>query len=90
MELHVVYSKVISVAAQWRSIGSSLGLLDWQLATIKADNPNSVKGCLWAMLAEWLKKAYDVERNGEPTMARLAQAVRDPAGGNNPALADNL
>ena len=80
------------MAVQWRSIGLSLGLLDGQLATVEANNNYRVEGCLRDMLGLWLKKSYDFKKNinGEPTMARLAQAVRDPAGGNNPALADTL
>jgi len=38
------------------------------------------------MLATWLQKNYDVKRFGEPTWAKLVEAVSHSAGGGKPSL----
>ena len=42
------------------------------------------------MLTQWLKRNYNVKKFGEPSWQRLVEAVGDPAGGTNPALANQI
>ena len=46
--------------------------------------------CLTDMLESWLNKSYDVIQYGEPSWQMLENAVRARAGGNNPAIADQI
>ena len=42
------------------------------------------------MVTEWLKRNYNVKKFGEPTWQWLVEAVGDPAGGANTALAREI
>ena len=77
------------MAGEWRNIGLALRLDDSQLGVIQRDNPD-VNGRLTDMLRQWLNKTYDVEQFGQPSWQMLVEAVRSPAGGNNPALAAQI
>ena len=77
------------MAVEWRNIGLALRLDDSQLGVIQRDN-QGIYGCLTDMLRQWLNKTYDVEQFGQPSWQMLAEAVRSPAGGNNPALAAQI
>ena len=77
------------VAARWKDIGLALRLDPDKLDVIKTDH-NNCKDCLTHMLSLWLKKSYNTERFGDPSWQLLARAVGDPAGGNNPALAEEM
>ena len=81
--------KLLPVAAKWRDIGLVLGISDPKLETIEA-NKSDVKDRLTDMLRLWLNKAYDVERYGQPSWQGLREAVKNPAGGDSPALADEI
>ena len=50
----------------------------------------SVGPCLSSMVTEWLKRNYNVKKFGEPTWQWLVEAVGDPAGGANTALARKI
>ena len=84
--MYDVKSKLINVATKWRDIGLALGISDPKLETIEA-NKSSAKENLTDMLRLWLNK---VESHGEPSWRKLREAVRDPAGGNSPAVADQI
>ena len=88
-DLHEVRSQLMEVAVRWRDIGLELGLSDPRLETIQADNKD-VTSCLTAMLRDWLNRTYNTTVHGEPSWLRLSEAVRHRAGGNNPALADEI
>ena len=75
------------MVARWKDTGLALRLNPSQLDEIESDNKQS-SDCLTRVLTLWLKKAYNTERFGEPSWEQLAKAVADPAGGNNPALAE--
>ena len=77
------------MVARWKSIGLALRLDPSQLDEIETDNRNA-SDCLIRVLTLWLNKAYNTERFGEPSWELLAKAVADPAGGNNPALAQEI
>ncbi len=42
------------------------------------------------VLCKWLQKAYKVDRYGEPTWKMLSEAAASRAGGDNPALAEEI
>ena len=88
-DLQDVKTKLLPVAAKWRSIGLALRLSDGDLETVQDDNTR-VHERLTGMLRLWLNKSYNVAKFGEPSWAKLKEAVRSPAGGANPALADKL
>ena len=88
-DLYEVNSELVDVAGRWRNIGLALHLKDPKLSIIQ-DNNSDVTTRLTDMLRQWLNKTYDVERFGQPSWQMLAEAVRSPAGGNNPALAAQI
>ena len=77
------------MADKWKDIGLVLGISDPHLQTV-AVNKSDVIDCLTEMLRLWLNKVYNVGRYGEPSWQKLREAVRKPAGGNNPAHADTF
>ena len=88
-DLFDVKSVLLPVVARWKHIGLVLGLDPSELKRIEREN-RSTSDCLTRILTLWLKKAYNTERFGEPSWDLLARAVADPAGGNNPALAEEI
>ena len=85
-----MYSELIPVAANWRSIGVALRLKHKTLDSIQVGNSGDPTLCLTAMVREWLSRNYNVKRFGEPTWQRLVEAVGHPAGGANMALAREI
>ena len=77
------------VTDRWKHIGLALRLDPSELKVIEREN-RDLEDCLTEALALWLRKAYNTERFGEPSWELLARAVGDPAGGNNPALAEKI
>ena len=88
-DLFDVKRELLPVAARWKDIGLALRLGPSQLDEIENDNRNA-SDCLTRVLTLWLKKTYNTERFGEPSWELLARAVADPAGGNDPALAEEI
>ena len=85
-DLFDIYSELLPVASKWKNIGLALRLAPDLLDTIGAKE----RDCLLAVLTQWLKKTYNVERFGEPSWKLLVKAVSDPAGGSDRALAGNI
>ena len=83
-------SKLAPVTARWKRIGLALRLNPSELKRIKRENRDNLEDCLTEVLTLWLKKAYNTERFGEPSWELLARAMAHPAGGNNPALAEEI
>ena len=84
-----VKRELISIADKWKDIGLALRLKPATLNTIEGSRIN-LKDRLSDVLAEWLNKAYNVQRFGQPSWQLVVRAVRDPAGGDNQALADTM
>ena len=68
----------------------ALGLRPAVVDTIAATYCGNPKQCLREVIVRWLRKTYDVDRHGPPTWRTLVKAVSDKAGGNNPALAEDI
>ena len=75
------------VSAKWNSIGIALQLKPNTLDCIRASN---IDDPLTSVVKEWLKRNYDVRRFGEPTWHWLVEAVSNPAGGADMALARDI
>ena len=88
-DLSDIIKELTDVVANWKDIGTLLGIRDGQLQAIQLQG-NSPLGCLREMLVTWLRRNYNVERFGKPTWVKLVEAVNDPAGGGNPSLANEI
>ena len=88
-DLPDIIRELTDVVANWRDIGTLLGIRDGQLQAIQLQ-ANSPLGCLREMLVTWLRRNYDVKRFGEPTWVKLVEVVNDPTGGGNPFLATEI
>ena len=78
------------VSAKWKSIGIALRLSPNTLDRIQDEKRAEPSACLTSLVAEWLKKNYNVKKFGEPTWQRLVEAVGHPAGGADMALARKI
>ena len=83
-------SELLPLTARWKQIGLALRLDPSELKRIEREKRDSAEDCLTEALTLWLNKAYNTERFGEPSWELLARAVAHPAGGNNPALAEEI
>ena len=89
-DLFEVKSELTPVVAHWKDIGIALRLNPNILGRIDAGNSGDPTACLTSMVTEWLKRNYNKEKFGEPTWRWLVQAVGDPAGGADMALASSI
>ena len=79
-----VYLRVkSSISSQYYDFGIALGIPPDVLSNIKEEP----KRALSNVLQEWLKQNYNTDKHGLPTWRKLVEAVDNPAGGNNHALA---
>ena len=85
-----VYREVVGLAGKWSDMCLALGLLPSDMSAIEAAHPGNPHGCLRAVVVKWLQKSYDYQRHGPPTWQMLVEAVGDPAGGYNCALAEAI
>ena len=74
---------------KWKDISLALGLPPSKLAKIERESEDPCD-CLTQCLTLWLKREYKTEKFGKPSWMLLARAVGDPAGGNDPALAEEI
>ena len=88
-DLFDVRQELLPVCKQWLSIGFALRLKISVLDDIRRNGGNPTD-CLTSVVKEWLNRKYRVEEFGEPTWQRLVEAVSDPAGGANMALARDI
>ena len=89
-DLFDVKRELISVAGNWKSIGTALQLKRTQLKHIQTVNDGDPNACLTSVVTEWLNRKYNVKRFGEPTWQFLVEALSDPAGGVSMELASNI
>ena len=85
-----VYREVSGLAGNWSSMCLVLGLLPSDQSAIELAHPGNPHGCLRAVVVKWLQKGYNFQRFGSPTWRMLVEAVADPVGGNNGALAETI
>ena len=85
--LTAVYNVVLPVSSKWYGFCIYLGLQAPRLDVIAKNNPNNTDDCLMCGLKDWLMKNYKTEEHGPPTWRKLVEAVGNPSGGENRALA---
>ena len=85
-----VFEEVITMAGSWEQLAVGLRLPPPKKSLIAIKHCNSPERCLLAVVEEWLKGDYDVEKYGHPSWRLLVRAVADPIGGANPALAHSI
>ena len=85
-----VYREVLDLAVNWMDVGLVLGIRHTYLTEVRSTYRESPRKCLKETLAQWLKRAYNVDRNGLPTWKKMVEVTADPIAGENPALATTL
>ena len=81
-------SQLLPIASRWENLGLALKLRPHVIDTIKT-NRTGVEGRLIDVLSKWLKKADNI-LSEDPSWEVLVEAVANPTGGNNPALAERI
>ena len=61
--------------ARWKGLGLNLGLSPKGLEVIENDSSRT-DDWLHAVLFQWLKRNYEVDKYGLPSWSRLAEAVK--------------
>jgi len=89
-DTHDVYTAILDLAGMWRDMCFALRLRPAVVDTIAATWGGNPRQCLREVIIRWLRKTYDVDRHGPPTWRTLVKAVSDKAGGDNPALAEQI
>ena len=82
----MVLDHLKNVKAECYKIGTALHLKQGELDAIKRESADCAEAMI-KIITSWLRKNYDLERFGEPTWKALVEAVANPIGGNNNALA---
>ena len=85
-----VNEALITMAGSWNRIAVSLRLPPHLTRVITKQYSNNPNDCLLAVVEEWLKGVHSVQEHGHPSWRGLVQAVANPAGGANPALARSI
>ena len=67
--------KELGAFAKWDNLGLNLGLSADRLEVIKQD-AGLTEGRLQAVLSDWLRRNYNVQRYGLPSWMALANAVQ--------------
>ena len=80
----------MNISARYYNLGIELGLHPGKLEAVQQTYSLNVTEALTQVLLLWLRRQYDVETHGPPTWQRLREAVESPAGGDNPALAEEI
>lgn len=69
--LAILYRVLLSVASQWKNIGTLLGLNPDEFNTIKSDEDDT-RSCLRSMLALWLKQIDPL-----PTKSKIITVLKE-------------
>ena len=78
------------MARSWKQMAAGLRLPPSVQSLIATEHSNNPHRCLFVAVEEWLKGVCNVQKYGHPSWRTLVQAVADPAGGANPALAHSI
>ena len=87
--LSEVYKEVFTKAPRWSDICCVLNLPHEETIRKETQGDDCAR-CLRMVLRMWLQKSYNYQRWGHPTWRMLVEAVGDPAGGNDCALAETI
>ena len=75
-----------SISSQYFDFGIALGIPPDYLGDIREEPRRALSNVLQA----WFKQNYNTEKHGLPTWRKLVEAMDNPAGGNNHALAKTI
>ena len=89
-DVYDVYEEVITMAGSWEQMAVGLSLPPPMKSLIATKHSKYPNRCLFVVVEEWLKGVHNVQRYGHPSWHTLVQAVADPIGGANPALAHSI
>ena len=89
-DLFDVMSEIMSLCGRYLSLGRALRLKAGDLDAIRRENLHDANQALNDVLLLWLRQKYNVQKFGLPSWRMLVQAVDNPAGGNNHALAKKI
>ena len=82
-----MYREVVNIQSSYYQFGIELGLPLREMDVVKKEFQHDIVQAFTEVLRIWLRHRYNVEKYGAPTWRRLVEAVDNPAGGNNHALA---
>ena len=85
-----VHIEAVSVHFCYYQLGTYLGLPQRELEAIRMTYNTNINQAFMEVLLAWLRHRYNIKRYGPPTWRRLVEAVDNPAGGNNHALAKTI
>uniref|UniRef100_A0A1X7SZ19 Death domain-containing protein n=1 Tax=Amphimedon queenslandica TaxID=400682 RepID=A0A1X7SZ19_AMPQE len=85
-DFQLVWGKAGVLSGRWDSIGILLGLNPNKIDEIDAETKKA-RACLRKVFDCWLKKDYDYESHGVPTLRMLCNSIKSNSGGADPALA---
>ena len=89
-DLHDVYAAVHTLRAKWSDLCFALKLSHAEEKTIDETHRGNPGKCLREALFQWVCKNYRFQKYGHPSWRFLVQAVGDPIGGNDCALAETI
>ena len=84
-----VRDAVTDVLHKWQGVAHALGLRPAQVQTIRAKH-RDLDDCMDEAISVWLRRDYMEAKFGPPTWTSLVKAIAAKAGGQNPALADEI
>ena len=82
-----VMAAVIDLVGSWTELSDGLGLLPKTHSAIEEKYPKKPRACLRAVLIEWLRRNHNIEKYGHPSWRTLVQAIANPIGCNDTAMA---
>ncbi|XP_019863003.1 PREDICTED: uncharacterized protein LOC109591801, partial [Amphimedon queenslandica] len=88
-DFQLVWIKAGVLSGRWDSIGILLGISSNKIDEIEAEG-KPPRTCLRKLFDCWLKKDYDYESHGVPTLRMLCNSIKSNSGGADPVLADEI
>ena len=85
-----VHSEVIGIKPNYYEFGIRLGLPPREMDAVQKAFRQDISQAFIEVLQIFLKHRYNIQEHGPPTWRKLVEAVDNPAGGNNHALAKKI
>ena len=85
-----VYREVVSIQSNYYQFGIELGLPPQEMNAVQKAFRQDIPQAFIEVLQIFLRHRYKVEKYGPPTWRKVVEAVDNPAGGNNHALAKKI
>ena len=85
-----MHREVISIQSSYYKFGIELGLPLREMDAVQKAFWQDIPQAFTEVLRIFLSHRYNIDKYGPPTWRRLVEAVDNPAGGNNHALAKKI